>query len=271
MRWTGNPELSAKYIKTAILPSIEESTHKEVWELIDDDCFIDYDDYFAARINNEKFLQRNQLIPADVVSPWNLIDIPLGAYRWRSHGGSDISVSKLVEIDVNSDSVRTLKFSTDDNKIGRQKKFQYYADILGNDIVVPYLEAYKHGSDIYVTDNYHWLMAAKIAGLSTMVTWVEELNVHGLTKTRTEYIRDAISEGKPVSQALVERIERGELGPEAPEEYLLWSYKEKRRYAYPSIGDQLGALYKSRHGDNSELEQLDLHINQIKSKYPKNQ
>jgi hypothetical protein len=46
-------------------------------------------------------------------------------------------------------------------------------------------------------------------------------------------------------------------------------YREQRRPEYPSIGDQLDALYKARNGDTSDLEAIDSVISDIKSKYPK--
>ena len=46
-------------------------------------------------------------------------------------------------------------------------------------------------------------------------------------------------------------------------------YKEARSSEYPSLLDQLDALYWSRNGDNSKIEEIDKKINQIKEKYPK--
>lgn len=46
-------------------------------------------------------------------------------------------------------------------------------------------------------------------------------------------------------------------------------YDEARSSKYPSLSDQLDALYWSRNGDNSKLEKIDEQINQIKEKYPK--
>lgn len=47
------------------------------------------------------------------------------------------------------------------------------------------------------------------------------------------------------------------------------NYEEARSSEYPSLMDQLDALYWSRNGDNSKLEKIDEQINQIKEKYPK--
>ena len=42
-----------------------------------------------------------------------------------------------------------------------------------------------------------------------------------------------------------------------------------RRAEYPSVGDQLDAAFKARHGNPAEQQQLDLLISQVKEKYPK--
>ena len=42
-----------------------------------------------------------------------------------------------------------------------------------------------------------------------------------------------------------------------------------RRKEYPSVGDQLDAAYKARHGNPHEQQQLDYLISQVKIKYPK--
>ncbi len=42
-----------------------------------------------------------------------------------------------------------------------------------------------------------------------------------------------------------------------------------RKAEYPTVGDQLDAAYKARHGDPSEQARLDERIGQIKEKYPK--
>ena len=42
-----------------------------------------------------------------------------------------------------------------------------------------------------------------------------------------------------------------------------------RRSEYPSIEDQLDAAFKARRGDDTEQQELDNRIAEIKSKYPK--
>jgi hypothetical protein len=46
-------------------------------------------------------------------------------------------------------------------------------------------------------------------------------------------------------------------------------YAAMRRSEYPSIEDQLDAAFKARRGDDSEQQELDNRIAEIKSKYPK--
>ncbi len=46
-------------------------------------------------------------------------------------------------------------------------------------------------------------------------------------------------------------------------------YAELRRGEYPSIGDQLDAAYKARHGDSREQFQIDATIAEVKARYPK--
>jgi len=46
-------------------------------------------------------------------------------------------------------------------------------------------------------------------------------------------------------------------------------YKFLRKSEYPTIEDQLDALYKARKGDDSELKKLDRKITRVKKKYPK--
>jgi hypothetical protein len=46
-------------------------------------------------------------------------------------------------------------------------------------------------------------------------------------------------------------------------------YAAMRRAEYPAVGDQLDAAYKARYGDNSEQQELDKRITEIKNKYPK--
>ncbi|MCB1724245.1 MAG: hypothetical protein KDJ39_11200 [Gammaproteobacteria bacterium] len=47
------------------------------------------------------------------------------------------------------------------------------------------------------------------------------------------------------------------------------NYRELRRSAYPSIGDQLDALYKWRKGNDAALQVMDDHIDRVKAKFPK--
>jgi len=46
-------------------------------------------------------------------------------------------------------------------------------------------------------------------------------------------------------------------------------YKAIRAQSYPSLGDQLDALYWARNGDTSHLDAIDEKINEVKASYPK--
>lgn len=50
---------------------------------------------------------------------------------------------------------------------------------------------------------------------------------------------------------------------------LLENYAIRRQAEYPSIGDQLDAAFKARHGDKTEQMEQDRKIQEIKDKYPK--
>jgi hypothetical protein len=46
-------------------------------------------------------------------------------------------------------------------------------------------------------------------------------------------------------------------------------YAAMRRSEYPSVEDQLDAAYKARRGDDTEQQELDNRIEEVKNKYPK--
>lgn len=58
-----------------------------------------------------------------------------------------------------------------------------------------------------------------------------------------------------------------ELEPTAND--LLAACRALRHANYPSIGEQLDALYKARHGDPSDLIEIDAKIAEVKMRYPK--
>lgn len=55
---------------------------------------------------------------------------------------------------------------------------------------------------------------------------------------------------------------------ETPEQ-LVAACRSLRHANYPSVGEQLDALYKARHGDPTALEEIDARIADVKSRYPK--
>jgi hypothetical protein len=75
---------------------------------------------------------------------------------------------------------------------------------------------------------------------------------------RDEYIRKVDADRKELAKnALDEKRNR------------LVKYGERRELEYPSIGDQLDALYHARHGDSTMLLAVDKRIKEVKEKYPK--
>ena len=46
-------------------------------------------------------------------------------------------------------------------------------------------------------------------------------------------------------------------------------YREERAFAYPSVGDQLDALYKARNGDSTDLDAIDGQIAEVKQRFPR--
>lgn len=47
-------------------------------------------------------------------------------------------------------------------------------------------------------------------------------------------------------------------------------YDAFRARMYPSLGDQMDAMYKARQGDSTQLDEIDAAITQVKADYPKN-
>lgn len=47
------------------------------------------------------------------------------------------------------------------------------------------------------------------------------------------------------------------------------AYISARQKEYPSIGDQLDAIWKSQNGDSTEVNAMLLKINEVKAKHPK--
>ena len=45
-------------------------------------------------------------------------------------------------------------------------------------------------------------------------------------------------------------------------------YREERALAYPSIGDQMDAMYQARNGDSTALDAIDQQIAEVKGRYP---
>mgnify|MGYP003136398994 CR=1 FL=1 len=68
----------------------------------------------------------------------------------------------------------------------------------------------------------------------------------------------------------------GETGPanvgyerHKEDDNITYTYKQVRKQFYPSIGDQLDALYWARKGDDTNIKSIDSAIQDVKTKYPK--
>ena len=48
-----------------------------------------------------------------------------------------------------------------------------------------------------------------------------------------------------------------------------YTYQFARESVYPTLGDQFGAMYKARQGDDTEQKAIDTNIALIKAKFPK--
>lgn len=60
-----------------------------------------------------------------------------------------------------------------------------------------------------------------------------------------------------------------ELAAETARRAVEVTYEGFRSRAYPTLGDQMDALYKARQGDSTELDAIDAQIAQVKTDYPK--
>lgn len=47
-----------------------------------------------------------------------------------------------------------------------------------------------------------------------------------------------------------------------------YTYTAAREFMYPTLGDQFGAMYKARGGDDTEQKAIDTNIGLIKAKFP---
>ena len=60
-----------------------------------------------------------------------------------------------------------------------------------------------------------------------------------------------------------------ELAKETTRRAVEVTYEGFRSRAYPTLGDQMDALYKARQGDSIDLDAIDAQIAQVKTDYPK--
>ena len=104
--------------------------------------------------------------------------------------------------------------------------------------------------------------------------------IHRLQPTVHAGVDYVIKEGGPDQQPYIAHWFNSSIPQPKPEELeealkaveggiALKEYATQRLSEYPSIGDQLDAAYKARHGDDSDQIRIDEQINMVKQKYPK--
>jgi len=104
--------------------------------------------------------------------------------------------------------------------------------------------------------------------------------IHHLYPTVHAGIDYIVSSGGPDQTAYIAQWSHSNIPQPGPEELAeamqaisgvdpVKDHAVQRLREYPSVGDQLDALYKARLGDDSELSRLDGMIRRVKEKYPK--
>jgi len=104
--------------------------------------------------------------------------------------------------------------------------------------------------------------------------------IHHMYPTVHAGVDYVVSPGGPGQHAYIAQWNHSNIpqpGPEELEDALkavsgvdpVKDHAAQRAREYPSIGDQLDAAYKARHGDDSDQARLDEMIRKIKEKYPK--
>jgi hypothetical protein len=255
-----------------ILFNVSSGANKQPHELRGNQ-FVNFRDYKRSVANFKAFKRRNIPIEAFTSSPWDTLIVPVGAWRWnRGADNGDISVAQLVQVPSDSPHVRTIGNPVNnDFVISRELMAKSFCALIEEGIEFPPLEGYGFGNDIYIMDGHRRLAGAKYAGADVRI-WVERVGEDSRTITRTEFLRQAIEANLTVpADVLAEYQAEGVFGSEAAERRFLFTYREKRRFEFPSIGDQLDALYKARQGDSTAITALDALVAQVKLKYQKPQ
>ena len=104
--------------------------------------------------------------------------------------------------------------------------------------------------------------------------------IHTLQPTVHAGIDYIISEGGPNQEPYIAKWLNNSIPQPKPEELEqtlkqisgidpVKDHSAQRLKEYPSVGDQLDAAYKARHGDPADQIKLDEQISMIKQKYPK--
>jgi len=104
--------------------------------------------------------------------------------------------------------------------------------------------------------------------------------IHSLQPTVHAGIDYIVSEGGPDQNPHIAEWRHSSIPKPTPEELEqalkmisgidpAKDHAAQRLSEYPSVGDQLDAAYKARHGDDADQSRLDGQISMIKKKYPK--
>lgn len=246
---------------------IDNTVDKEIHELHGSE-FILFTDYIEHRIKFDRYMYANLPVPENVQHPIDTCTFPVGCKVWRKSGENlDQSVFVLKEFNLSDVNIRSQKYpESQEHLLGRNTRIDHFVELYEQNVEFPPLMGYQYGDDIYLIDGNRRFLAAKKANVQTIKIFVEELDDNSLTKNRTDYIQEAISNGAAVDLAIVEEIAALQSGKEFR---TMFRYSEKRRNEYPAIGDQLDQIHKFLRGLPNNIDDMWDKIDATKSKYSK--
>lgn len=242
-----------------------DNSKKEVWELTTPEL-TSLGNYLETR-----WVEDRRLYSSFQISPQARKDIflPLGSKIWTTELGRDESILILKEFDISKYNIRSCRYSeAQEHLLSRNVAIAHYADLYEKGAQMPPLIGYQHGDDIYLTDGNRRFLAAKKAGVKKLQIFVETVDDNGKPKNRTDYIKEALDKDLPVPQEVLDEMKAGLWVP-IQRRRTLFTYKEKRRNEYPSIGDQMDAIHKFLQGDTKELEAMWKKLKKVKGCYDK--
>jgi hypothetical protein len=251
-----------------MLVDVNAGVDKQVHELVKAN-FVDMADYKRSVANTKRYKRYQREIPDFVASPWDNQQIPVGAWRWdRGYHVGDVSVARLELHAANSPDIFTYGMQINNDVVMyRELSTQKIRHLIENGFQLPDLEAYGVGGQVFIIDGHRRLYASKQLGLNLRI-WVEQLDGVGMTLTRSAFIRKAQTNGHTIPAAVLAEFNAG-FGEEMPDRRYAMTHREKRRCRFPSVGDQLDAMFKARQGDTSAIEAIDAQIAAVKASIPK--